>query len=83
MRGGALIKKENKMEGIVKNFNNLKGYGFIKSPQVEGDIFVHFSAIKQEGYKELQPGDVVEFELEKTDKGFSAKNVILSRYKDE
>jgi len=71
------------MEGIVRNFNNLKGYGFINSPQVEGDVFVHFSAIKQSGYKALQQGDVVEFELERTDKGLSAKNVILSECEHE
>jgi CspA family cold shock protein len=65
------------MKGTVRDFNNLKGFGFIVSPQLKDDIFVHFSQVKQDGYKYLQPGDIVEFELGKTGKGFSAKNVML------
>lgn len=60
--------------GRIKWFNNEKGYGFI---EVEGseDVFVHYSAIKQEGYKTLNEGEIVEYELIKTEKGLQAINV--------
>ena len=62
------------MRGSVKWFNNDKGYGFIE--YVEGeDIFVHYSAIKQEGYKTLNEGQLVEFDLIRTEKGLQAVNV--------
>ena len=60
--------------GIIKWFNNEKGYGFING-SVDEDIFVHYSAIKQEGYKTLSEGQTVEFELIKTDKGLQAIDV--------
>jgi cold shock protein len=60
--------------GKVKWFNNEKGYGFID--YIEGeDIFVHYSAIKQDGYKTLSEGQMVEFELVETPKGLQAVNV--------
>lgn len=61
-------------EGIVKWFNNKKGWGFI---QQEGgkDIFVHYSAIRGEGYKSLAEGDRVRFDVEQGEKGPSAVNV--------
>ena len=62
------------MKGRVKWFNNEKGYGFIEYTEDE-DIFVHYSAIKQDGYKSLMEGQLVEYELLKTEKGFQAKNV--------
>jgi len=61
--------------GRVKWFNEAKGYGFI---QREGgpDVFVHYSAIKGEGYKRLVEGDKVEFEIAEGDKGPKAINVV-------
>lgn len=65
------------MSGSVKWFNNEKGYGFIDYSSNE-DIFVHYSAIKQDGYKSLSEGQVVEFDLVETPKGLQAVNVIVS-----
>ncbi len=63
------------MRGNVKWFNNEKGYGFIEYKDGE-DIFVHYSAIKQEGYKTLTEGQLVEFRLIETEKGLQAINVV-------
>ena len=65
------------MRGNVKWFNNDKGYGFIEYLDGE-DIFVHYSAIKQKGYKSLSEGQLVEFELVRTPKGLQAINVLTS-----
>lgn len=62
------------MESRVKWFNNEKGYGFIEYKENE-DIFVHYSAIIQDGYKTLNQGDNVNFDLIETEKGFQAQNV--------
>ena len=62
-------------KGIIKWFNNEKGYGFIEYNDHE-DIFVHYSAILTEGYKTLVEGQYVDFELVRTDKGLQAKNVV-------
>ena len=62
-------------QGIVKWFNDRKGYGFIS--QEEGnDVFVHFTSIQSTGYKTLSEGDRVEFEIEESDRGPEAKNVV-------
>ena len=62
--------------GRVKWFNNEKGYGFIEyEGLVNEDIFVHYSAILNEGYKTLKEGTLVEFTLTKTAKGGQAKEV--------
>ncbi len=63
------------MKGTVKWFNNAKGYGFIGR---EGgpDVFVHYSAIVGEGYKALQEGDQVEFEIVQGTKGPQADRVV-------
>lgn len=62
--------------GVVKWFNNDKGYGFIEyEGLVDEDIFVHYSAIDQEGYKSLKEGEIVEFTLIETTKGNQAINV--------
>ena len=62
-------------EGIVKWFSEKKGYGFIE--QDEGpDIFVHYSSIDAPGFKTLADGERVSFEVEKSDRGPVAKNVI-------
>ena len=60
--------------GIVKWFNDKKGYGFINEDQGR-DIFVHFSAIDMQGFKTLSEGDVVMFDIEESDRGPEAKNV--------
>ena len=65
-------KTNNK--GIVKWFNNERGFGFIRRSDGK-DIFVHFSAILASGFKTLEEGDVVEFETEETAKGLQAVNV--------
>ena len=61
-------------KGTVKWFNAAKGYGFISRPGNE-DVFVHFKAIVGEGYKTLNEGDQVEFEVEKGPKGLQAVRV--------
>jgi len=61
-------------QGIVKWFNASKGYGFIQRQSGE-DVFVHFSAIQAEGYKTLNEGQAVEFEVRKGPKGLQAENV--------
>jgi cold shock protein len=65
---------EERLKGTVKWFNNAKGYGFIGR---EGgpDVFVHYSAISADGYKSLQEGDTVEFEIIQGQKGPQAANV--------
>ncbi len=60
--------------GTVKWFNGSKGYGFITREQGE-DVFVHFNAIQGDGYKTLDEGDKVEFEVTQGPKGLQASNV--------
>ena len=64
------------MVGRVKWFNNEKGYGFIEYKENE-DVFVHYSAIEVDGYKTLSEGQLVEFKLVETSKGYQALNVRL------
>ena len=61
--------------GVVKWFNNAKGYGFVKPDQGEQDVFVHFSAICMDGYKTLKEGQRVEFDVSKGPKGLHAANL--------
>jgi len=61
--------------GHVKWFNATKGYGFISRAE-GGDVFVHFSAIQGTGYRTLDEGEEVEFEVEQTPKGPQAVNVV-------
>jgi cold shock protein len=63
-----------RLKGTVKWFNNAKGYGFIGRDDGP-DVFVHYSAITSEGYKSLQEGDQVEFEISQGQKGPQAANV--------
>ena len=62
------------MTGTVKWFNADKGYGFISTEQGK-DVFVHFSAIKTDGYKTLEEGNKVEFNVVNSDRGETAANV--------
>ena len=61
-------------KGIIKWFNNEKGYGFINGNNNE-DIFVHYTSIKIDGYKTLSEGQEVTYQLIKTEKGLQAANV--------
>jgi len=61
--------------GIVKWFNDKKGFGFIVDPQVSGDIFVHYSEIQIKGFRTLKEGENVEYELIEDEKGSRARNV--------
>lgn len=62
------------MKGKVKWFNEAKGFGFIEAEDGK-DVFVHFSAIQSDGFKTLNEGEEVEFELEQGQKGPAAGNV--------
>ncbi len=62
------------LRGTVKWFNNTKGYGFIEYGDLE-DIFVHYSAIRKDGYKTLKEGNTVDFKLIETAKGLQAVDV--------
>jgi cold shock protein len=62
------------MQGKVKWFNNEKGYGFIEQENGD-DVFVHFSAIGGEGFKSLNEGDLVEFDIVEGGRGAQAANV--------
>ncbi|MBN2539151.1 MAG: cold shock domain-containing protein [Deltaproteobacteria bacterium] len=61
--------------GIVKWFNEKKGFGFIQQEDGQ-DLFVHYSSINMDGFKTITEGDEVVFEVEKTDRGLQAKNVM-------
>ena len=66
----------SKLKGSVKWFNESKGFGFITPEDGSKDVFVHFSAIQDNGFKTLSEGQKVEFEIENGAKGPSAVNVI-------
>lgn len=66
----------DRVSGTVKWFNNSKGFGFIARESGD-DVFVHFRAIRGEGYKSLQEGQNVEFELHDGDKGLQAQEVDI------
>ncbi len=65
----------SRIKGTVKWFNNAKGFGFI-GREDGPDVFVHYSAIASDGYKSLQEGDTVEFEIVEGQKGPQAGNVM-------
>jgi len=66
----------NRITGTVKWFNGSKGYGFITREDGEKDVFVHFSAIQGEGFRNLDEGQRVEFEVQDGPKGPQAANVV-------
>ena len=61
--------------GVVKWFNNTKGYGFI-TQSGEADVFVHYSSIQEKGYKTLREGEQVEFDVKMGPRGPQAENVV-------
>lgn len=66
------------MEGKVKTFNKQKGYGFITC-NVDGDIFFHYSSLVMDGFKTVDVGCEVEFDLEETAKGKRATNIKIKK----
>ena len=69
-------------KGKVKWFSNVKGFGFIEK-ESGGDIFVHYSAVQKEGYKTLEEGDQVTFEVTQSDKGVQATSVVRTARADK
>jgi CspA family cold shock protein len=66
----------DRVTGTVKWFNNARGYGFITCGEGTEDIFVHYRSIRGEGYKTLNEGQAVEFEMQQGEKGLLAEDVI-------
>jgi CspA family cold shock protein len=73
---GGMLKMSDRLQGTVKWFNTVKGYGFIGREEGD-DVFVHFSAIQMDGYRKLEEGQNVEFAIEEGPKGLQAANVTL------
>ena len=73
-RKGVVSNMANRERGTVKWFNATKGYGFIVREQ-GGDVFVHYSAIQGDGYRSLNEGETVEFDVTDGPKGLQATNV--------
>lgn len=69
----------SKLNGSVKWFNADKGFGFITPANGGKDVFVHFSGIASEGFRSLKEGDRVEFNVQESDRGPSATDVVVLR----
>src|SRR3979490_789346 len=69
------VKRRDREKGTVKWLNGAKGYGFIQRTSGE-DVFVHFSAIQENGYRTLNEGETVEYDLMTGPKGLQASNVV-------
>ncbi len=65
-----------RITGTVKWFNSKKGFGFVTRDDNQNDVFVHYSAINSDGFKNLEEGEKVEFEVVQEDKGPRAQNVV-------
>ena len=68
-------QRKKRLNGTVKWFNDVKGFGFIKREDKEKDVFVHFSAVQNSGLKYLKKSEQLTFEVEYSDKGLSAVNL--------
>jgi len=65
------------IDGTVKWFDAKKGYGFVVSPEVDGDVFVHYTKIQMDGFKKLETGETVTFDVIMSDEGKpQADNVV-------
>jgi CspA family cold shock protein len=70
-----MLRKQKMATGTVKWFNDTKGYGFISPDDGGDDLFAHFSEIQAEGFKSLQDGQKVSFEVTQGKKGLQASNI--------
>lgn len=80
-KGNPVVKPSSqpsvvKKKGVVKWFNDAKGFGFITPDEGGKDVFVHHTGIQMEGFRKLEEGQKVEFEAVSTDKGVQASNVV-------
>ncbi len=65
------------VDGVVKWFDAKKGYGFVVSPDVDGDIFVHYTKIQMEGFKKLETGENVTFEVIRSPEGKPQADTVV------
>ena len=72
-------KKDTMATGTVKWFNDDKGYGFIAPDDGSADVFAHFSAINSTGFRSLNEGDKVSYEVQQGPKGLQAANITVVR----
>lgn len=65
-------------KGTVKWFNSTKGYGFITNGETDEDLFVHYSGLAMDGFKTLEDGQSVTFDIIQGNRGFQAVNVLVA-----